>query len=89
MIVTAEMSLYPLKESYEQDIIDFIKNLKSHDGIEVMTHAMSTFVRGEQSNVFEAIDKAMNSIADRGAFSLVIKMINRSLPVDSGFLSFD
>jgi len=89
MIVTAELSLYPLTENYESPIINFIRVLKATDNIEVMTHAMSTFVRGECSDVLIAIDKALISAnQETETISLVIKLITRSLPVDKGFLEF-
>ncbi|MDA8693430.1 hypothetical protein N9L92_05145 [Saprospiraceae bacterium] len=89
MIVTAELSLYPLQENYEETIIHFIKALKSHDNISVHTHAMSTFVKGEHTHVMNAISKALES-ADESSngFSLVTKLINRDLPVEKGFLEF-
>ena len=89
MIVTAELSLYPLKDTYETPIIFFIKTLKEHENVSVDTHAMSTFVKGEQRHVFDAIDSAMNAINKDNTYSLVIKIINRDLPVEKGFLKFD
>jgi len=82
MQVTAEISLYPLVADYESIIIDFIKNLNSDPSLQVLTHAMSTYVRGENFNVFNAISKALES-ANQNAetLSLVIKLINRDLPV--------
>jgi len=89
MIVTAELSLYPLTTDYEPTIIAFIKKLKSYPHIEVNTHAMSTFVRGESDQVFESINAALLAVNDKTeTVSLVIKMINRQLPVDKGFLNF-
>lgn len=89
MKITAELSLYPLKDDYEGHIITFIKGLKSSSHVEVMTHSMSTFIKGQSKDVFDAIDKAMASGADLDTFSLVIKIINRDLPVEKGFLNFE
>ena len=89
MILTAELSLYPLKTDYEASIINFIKKLKSHTKIEVHTHAMSTFVKGPSQFVFEAINEAMSStLNDNITASLVMKLINRDLPIEKGFLDF-
>ena len=89
MIVTAELSLYPLQENYEETIIAFIKSIKTHDNITVHTHAMSTFVKGEHTHVMDATIMALES-ADESSneFSLVTKIINRDLPVEKGFLEF-
>ncbi len=89
MVITAELSLYPLKTEYEESIILFIKELNRADNVKVMTHAMSTFVKGESKQVFIAIEKAMTETDKLGTpFSLIIKAINRSLPVEKGFLQF-
>jgi len=90
MVVTAEISLYPLTSEYEGPIISFIKNLKKNNKIRVMTHSMSTYVKGDSKHVFAAIEQALTIIDDGGlASSLVIKIINRDLPVERGFLSFE
>ena len=89
MTITAELSLYPLKDTYEPSIIAFIKQLRSNEKVSVDTHAMSTFVKGEQRHVFDAIDSAMNVINKNNTYSLVIKIINRDLPVGKGFLKLD
>jgi len=89
MVITAELSLYPLAEEYEQAIIQFIRELKKDTELEVMTHAMSTYVKGESELVMDRLDKAMKSVDNQSiTFSLVIKLINRSLPMEAGYLNF-
>ena len=90
LIVTAELSLYPLNGDYEPIIIKFIQTLKSHPNIEVFTHSMSTYVRGKSDEVFPAINSSMKSIGeDSDTVSLVIKLINRPLKPEAGLLNFD
>lgn len=86
MVVTTELSLYPLTNDYEGPILAFIKVLKDNPEVEVLTHSMSTFVKGESSAVFGGIERALASV--EGTVSLVIKVINRDLPVERGFLEF-
>ena len=83
MIITAEMSLYPLTTDYEEAIIGFIKELKRHDNLQVWTFAMSTYVKGENHKVLQAIAAANESLAGGPTASLVIKIINRDLPVEN------
>ncbi len=87
MKVTAELSLYPLTSDYEASIISFIKSLKSNEDLTVLTHAMSTFVKGDINRVMEAIGEATSLLSNHSA-SLVIKLITRDLPIESGFLEF-
>jgi uncharacterized protein YqgV (UPF0045/DUF77 family) len=86
MVVTTELSLYPLTKDYEGPIIAFIKKLKESTDIEVYTHSMSTYVKGESQVVFTAVEAALASCD--GTVSLVMKTINRDLPVEGGFLEF-
>ena len=90
MQITAEISLYPLQENFEQVIIAFIGELKRSEGIEIYTHSISTFVKGENALVFESISKALEKTGlNSDTVSLVIKLINRNLPVEQGFLQLD
>lgn len=83
MQITAEISLYPLIQDYESVIINFIRNLKSDVSLEVSTHAMSTYVRGENVSVFNSISNALEQAnKEVETLSLVIKIINRDLPVN-------
>lgn len=89
MTVTAELSLYPLTKDYEEPIILFIQKLKEHKTLEVLTHSMSTYVTGDNSEVFNAINTALEMIDSQGfTVSLVLKIINKKLPVEAGFLEF-
>jgi len=88
LIITAELSLYPLVGEFEDSIINFIKILRSHEDLEVFTHSMSSYVRGESDIVFDAIKKAYNSSTLKlDTVSLVIKIVNRPLPVEEGFMN--
>lgn len=89
MKITAEISLYPLSKDYEEVIISFITSLKANDNLDVYTHAMSTYVKGSNKIVFSAISDALEvANAKIETLSLVIKIINRDLPVENGFLNF-
>ena len=83
MTITAEISLYPLLADYESVIINFIKTLKLDNSLNVTTHAMSTYVKGENKPVFDAISNALeHANKEVETLSLVIKIINRNLPVE-------
>jgi len=89
MQITCELSLYPLTQDYEEVIIAVIKYLKTDADLTVITTAMSTFVKGDSDKVFERLkglykQPSLSSVNN----SLVIKIINRDLPVEDGFLTF-
>jgi len=77
MIVSAELSLYPLTKDYEPVIIDFIKTLKSQPGIEVSVNGLSTQLTGEYADVMAALTHAVEpTFAGGVSCSLVIKLLN-------------
>ncbi len=87
-MITAELSLYPLDKDYEPHILGFIAALKANSEVEVHTHSMSTFVKGDDKMVFDAISSAFAKVSSSSdTLSLVIKAINRDLPVEKGFLN--
>ena len=89
MNLTCEISLYPLVEHYEATIIEVIKTLKKCDGVEVNTHAMSTFLKGKPEKIFAALSAVYGLESMRSSpNALVIKIINKDLPVEAGFLNF-
>ena len=58
MQIVAEMSLYPLKNGAVPDIIEFIRELRRQEGIEIVSNQLSTQLRGE----FEAVTGAVNEV---------------------------
>ena len=89
MKVTVELSLYPLKENYTEVIIDFIRNLKSHDDVIVRTNAMSTYLSGDYDRVFEVLGKEIKKVHLQIPDSCTaMKIIPKDLNVENGFLDF-
>lgn len=83
MILSAELSLYPLADEYLPPIEDFIARLRNCAGLVVVTNAMSTQLRGEHSVVMTAVsDLLADSAARYGAQVLVCKFIPLSLEID-------
>ena len=82
MNITAEISLYPLSESFVPPIADFIAALRREPGIEIVTNQMSTQVRGEFSAVTGALNRCMRASMDRhGTQVIVAKFVNADLPI--------
>ncbi len=82
MMMTVEISLYPLDANYKPAIRAFIHDLRTHAGIETVTNQMSTQVCGEFDVVMAAttacIKKAM-SANDKVVF--VTKVLNAALDI--------
>ena len=89
MIITAEISLYPLREDFDTYILKFIKNLRKIEGLSVYTTAMSTLVKGEMDLVFDSIKSELMQIYDKvDTSSTIIKIVNRPLPIEDGYYKF-
>lgn len=77
MKIVADMSLYPLKDGPIPTIIEFIKDLRVQDGIEIVTNQLGTQLRGE----FEAVTGAINHCMRKTMMApntvvLVVKYLN-------------
>lgn len=53
-MITVELSFYPLTETYEQRVIDFIKELRMKN-LDVHTGGMSTLIRGDHDAIYDAL----------------------------------
>ena len=82
MIIVADMSLYPLKDGPVPEIIQFIKEMREQDGIEIVTNQLSTQLRGEFGAVTGAINRCMRmTMAASNTVVLVVKYLNVDLEI--------
>jgi len=82
MKIVAEMSLYPLRNGPVPEIIDFIREMRRQEGIEIVTNQLSTQLRGE----FEAVTAAVNccmrvAMEAPNTVVLVVKYLNVDLEI--------
>ncbi len=77
MIISVELSLYPLMDDYLSVIKSFIKKLEELQQIEVVRNGMSTQLFGEFSEIMPAIsDLLEDSFSNYGKQILVAKFFN-------------
>lgn len=80
MDVSIEITMYPLHEEYEPPIIDFIEQMKKHQGIEVRVKNLSTELFGEYDLVTAALhDEIKKSFQKFGKASFVMKVLQGDL----------
>lgn len=78
MIITAELSLYPLDSDYAPIVRAYIEALHQFEGLDIRSHTMSTEIFGEYSLVMRAIESATSAVFEQDdAAVLVAKLINR------------
>jgi len=76
MRIAVDISLYPLDKDYIPPIQDFIDRLNRHEGLQVVTNAMSTQVAGEHERVFAALEaETRTSFATGGRAVFVMKVL--------------
>jgi len=77
MKISAELSLYPLREAPIPQIEDYIKLLIQQPDIEVRTNSMSTQIFGEYEAVMGAIQVCtQKAFSTDFSVSLVCKFLN-------------
>jgi uncharacterized protein YqgV (UPF0045/DUF77 family) len=83
MKIVADLSLYPLKDGPVPEIIRFIRDIRTQDGIEVVTNQLSTQLRGEFAAVTGAINHCMHAVmaASNNTVVLVVKYLNVDLEI--------
>jgi len=76
MKLTAELSLYPLREEFKIAVRAFIEKLLESENVVAVTNSMSTQISGEDEAVFAAIKHALRASYDVfGRQVLVAKFI--------------
>lgn len=82
MKITAEMSLYPLRDGPVPEIIRFIRELREQPGLEIVSNQLSTQLRGEFEAVTGAINRCMRQVMQApNTVVLVVKYLNVDLEI--------
>jgi uncharacterized protein YqgV (UPF0045/DUF77 family) len=80
MIISAQISLYPLgKDSLSQDIAVFVNMLKKR-GLQCEVGRMSTLITGETAEVFDALREAYIYISSKGG-CVMTSSISNACPI--------
>jgi uncharacterized protein YqgV (UPF0045/DUF77 family) len=76
MILTAEISMYPMREEFIPPIDAVIERLNTFEDIEVNTFATATIVMGEYDPVFQCLKETIDwSYEQYGTSVFVVKLI--------------
>ena len=80
MIISVEISKYPLNQNYIPHIQDFIDRLNTYPKIKVITNTMSTQVFGEYDDVMNALKNEIKTSFEKEVKQvMVVKFINGDL----------
>jgi uncharacterized protein YqgV (UPF0045/DUF77 family) len=76
MDVTAQVSLYPLRQARLSPAIERVLAVFREHGLRVAPGAMSTLVSGGHDTVFDALKQAFQVTAEQGDMVMVITLSN-------------
>ena len=83
MQITVEISFYPLDQTFGNQILEFIADLKDHAGLKMKTNSMSTQISGEFDTVWTHVQSATKIAFSKGIKAVVVmKMFNDGLELD-------
>ena len=74
--VSAQVSLYPLRQEHFSAAIDDALEVFRRHGLDVQAGAMSTLTVGEQEQVLAALPEVFRQAADRGEVVMVVTLSN-------------
>jgi len=76
MQISAQISLYPLRQKKLSPIIEEAWEILGGFSMDIKKGEMSTVVRGEAEKVFAAIQKVFLNSAEKGPISMVVIFSN-------------
>ncbi len=80
MIVSAEISLYPMDKNYSVFIREFLDRMQNQQGIKMKVNEMSSFICGEYDEVMNALTKELKKSFDQHGVKIgVLKLINMDM----------
>jgi uncharacterized protein YqgV (UPF0045/DUF77 family) len=74
--VSAQVSLYPLRQDRLSPVIDEAIKIFRNRGIEVEPGPMSTLLTGDDQMIFEALTEAFRKGAEMGEIVMVVTLSN-------------
>jgi uncharacterized protein YqgV (UPF0045/DUF77 family) len=76
MVVSAQISVYPLRQEHLSPAIDAVRRALESSGLQPEIGPMSTVVVGEAKNVFLALHEAFDQAAASGHVVMTVTLSN-------------
>jgi uncharacterized protein YqgV (UPF0045/DUF77 family) len=76
MVVSAQISVYPLRQDHLSPAIELVKQALESSGLRPEIGAMSTIVTGESKDVFQALHEAFDRTATTGHVVMAVTVSN-------------
>jgi uncharacterized protein YqgV (UPF0045/DUF77 family) len=62
MQISVDISLYPLKEGYEQPILDFIAALEKEPNVDIVRNELSTQIHGDYAIIMKLLHEEIYAV---------------------------
>jgi uncharacterized protein YqgV (UPF0045/DUF77 family) len=76
MKISAEISLYPLQKTYDQQILKFIEKITANKDITTETSAMSTLLTGDYDEIMTLISDELKGVFKYRKAVCILKISN-------------
>ena len=76
MVISAQISVYPLRQEHLSPAIDAVKQALESRGLQPEIGAMNTIVTGEAKDVFVALQEALDRAAATGHVVMSVTVSN-------------
>ena len=84
MIVSAQISVYPLRQERLGPTVETVRLALEHEGLDPEVGPISTFVVGEASRMFAALREGFERAGARGSVAMVLTVSNACPVGDRG-----
>lgn len=81
MSVSAQISIYPLRQEHLRPAVEDVRLALESRGLEPQLGPMSTLVTADADRIFSALREAFERAAERGSVAMVLTVSN-ACPVD-------
>jgi uncharacterized protein YqgV (UPF0045/DUF77 family) len=75
-VITAQLSVYPLKQAFLSPAIDLTLRILREHKLEVEEGVMSSLISGDQTQVFGALQEVFRQVAAQGPVVMVTTFSN-------------
>lgn len=75
MNITIEITMYPLHEDYETQVLSFLSNFTSNSAFTFKVNAMSTQVQGEMNALMDWVKECISKEYENGIKAAFIQKI--------------
>lgn len=79
MQISVDISLYPLKEGYEQPILDFIATLEKEPNVAIVRNELSTQIHGDYAIIMQLLQEEIYAVFEELPDSVfVLKIVGNN-----------